>query len=295
MTRPAKLPQRLIAVLILPALALLCLQPLTARADSLTLSAQYLENGTAMCSSNSSPATCTGAQAIGSLATGIIGAAAEFPPGSLPLPNFTGETTEQAIASAALLYNFTSSVSSGTAVINLGVTGSSSVSTTLFPNNICPSSTPCRASAGIGIASGESFVGAAPGTTEDTLANIFLGNGSTGSPSGPIQIVVPISGNVASLSFNLTAMVECPALTALQRSEGISCSVIADYLDPLTISGASIYDSNGSLVPGATLVSQSGFTLSSAATPEPSSIFLLATGVALLGLATRRSRGMITP
>ena len=56
---------------------------------------------------------------------------------ALPLPNFcsAGGLTEQAVASAALLYDFTSSVTSGTAVINLNLTGSASVSTTLFPNN----------------------------------------------------------------------------------------------------------------------------------------------------------------
>jgi hypothetical protein len=211
----------------------------------------------------------------------------------LPLPSFTGQTTDEAIASAALLYDFASSVSSGTAVINLSVTGSSSVSTTLFPDSICPASTPCEAVAGIGIASSESFVGAAPGTTEDILAFI-LNSGSTGAPSGPIQIVVPISGSIADFSVTLSALAECPSLTALQASEGISCSATADYLDPLTMSGASIYDSNGDFVPGATLASPSGLTLSSAATPEPSSIFLLATGVSLLSLATRRLRGMIS-
>lgn len=292
MTRPAKLSKNLIALSIIAALVFVYLQPLTARADSITLSAQYLGNGATLCSSNASPASCTGAQATGSLVTGTIGASAGFPLGSLPLPSFAGQTTDEAIASAALLYNFTSSVSNGTAIIDLQVTGSSSVSTSGFPSSICPAGTPCRAAAEVGIVSGESFVGAAPGTAEDTLANI-LNSGSTDAPSSPIQIVVPISGNIADLSFSLTALAECPSLTALQRSEGISCAAMADYLDPLTITGASIYDSNGNLIPNATLVSQSGFSLTSAATPEPSSIFLLGTGVSLLGLATRRLRDRI--
>lgn len=292
MTRPAKFSKNLIVLSIIVALAFLCLQPSTARADSITLSAQYFGNAVTLCSSSANPANCTGAQATGSLATGTIGASAGFPLGDLPLPGFVGQTTDEAIASAALLYNFTSSVPNGTAVINLRVTGSSSVSTNGIPNSICPAGTPCRAEAGIGIVSGESFVGAAPGTTEDVLANI-LNSGSEGAPTGPIQIVVPINGSVANLSFTLTALAECPSLTALQMSEGISCVAVADYLDPLTISGASIYDSNGNLVPNATLVSQSGFSLTSAATPEPSSIFLFGTGISLLCLASRRLRDRI--
>lgn len=292
MTRYANLRQNLIPFSIISALALFCLQPTTASADSITLSAQYLGNSVTLCSSSANPANCTGAQATGSLGNGTIGASAGFPPGDLPLPGFVGQTTDEAIASAALLYNFASSVPNGTAVIDLRVTGGSSVSTNGFPNSICPASTPCRAAADVGIVSGESFVGEAPGTTEDVISNI-LNSGSTGAPSGPIQIVVPISGGLANLSFSLTALAECPSLTALQRSEGISCTAIADYLDPLTITGASIYDSNGNLVSNATLVSQSGFSLTSATTPEPSSIFLLGTGVSLLGLATRRLRDRI--
>lgn len=293
MTRHAKLRQNLIVLLISPALAFLCLQPPTARADSLTLFAQYLGNSTTLCISSTNPANCTGAQATGSLATGTIGVSAGFPQGGLPLPNLTGQTTDEAVASAAILYNFTSSVSNGTAVFDLNVTGSSSVSNNAFPGSICPATTPCQAVAGIGIASGESFVGAPSGTTEDVLANIS-NSGSTGSPSGPIQIVVPISDGIANLSFSLAAQAYCPSLTLLQKENAIFCIATADYLDPLTITGASIYDSNGNLIPNATLVSQSGFSLTSAATPEPSSIFLFGTGVSLLGLATRRLRGRTT-
>ncbi|WP_263365004.1 PEP-CTERM sorting domain-containing protein [Edaphobacter acidisoli] len=273
----------------MPALVSLCLQPPTAHADSLTLSAEFLGNSTVLCSSNANPASCTGAQASGSSATGTVGAAAQFPPGGLPLPSFTGQTTDEAIASAALLYNFTSSVQSGTAVIDLSVTGNASVSTTGMPSSICPASTPCKAVAEVGIASGESFNGAPSGTTEDVLANIS-NSGSASAPSGPIQIVVPISGGIADLSFNLTTLAECPALTALQISGGISCTAIANYLDPLTITGASVYDVNGNLVSNATLISDTGYS-PPASVPEPSSMFLLGTGIPLLGLTTQILRG----
>lgn len=261
-----------------------------AHADSLTLSTQFLENGVAVCSSATS-GTCTGAFAQGNLATGIVGVAAEFPTGGLPLPNTSGEITVEAIASAAIVYDFASTVSSGTAVIDLAISGDSSVSNANFPSNICPSSMPCRAAASIGIGSGESFVGAAPGTTQDILANIS-NSGSASAPTGPIQIIVPISDGTTTLSYSLIALAECPSLSALQRSEGISCTAIADYLDPLSITGVSIYDSNGNLIPGASLTSESGFTVSSAApTPEPSTFFLLGTGSALLGWVSPKLRG----
>ena len=291
MTRHAKLPQNLITrlITIIPALAFFCLQPSTARADSITLLAQYLGNSSTLCLSFTNPANCGVAQATASLANGTIGVSAGFPTGGLPLPNFAGQTTDEAVASASLLYNFTSSVPNGTAVINLSITGSSSVSNNAFPGFICPNATPCYAAADVEIPSGESFVGAPPGTTVDTLANIH-NSGSTGSPSEPIQIVVPINSGIANFSFALAAQADCPSLTLSQKEEGTFCIAYADYLDPLTISGASIYDSNGNLVSDATLVSQSGFSLTSAATPEPSSIFLLGTGISLLGLATRGLR-----
>lgn len=298
MIQSAKLTRYGATFSIIAALAFWGLQPKDARADSLTFSAQFLENGVVMCTSSATPiASCESAQATGSLSGGTLGVEAGFPSGGLPLPNETGETSVEAIASAVDLYDFTSTVSNGTAVFKLTLNGGTSVSSTSasgFPNPPATcSSTPCFASAGIGIAANESFKGAPPGTTEDTLANIF-NSGSTGAPSGPILIDVPVSDGIVDLSLILTADAECQELSALDVAEGASCSAIADYLDPLTITGVSIYDSNGNLVPDATLVSQSGFSLTSAATPEPSSIILLATGVLLLGLATRRLRGRIS-
>lgn len=296
MIQSAKLRPNLILISISWALAFFCLQPPTAYADSLTLSAEYLGGSMTLCSSSANPASCPGAQASGSLAAGTIGGAAQFPPGSLPLPSFSGQTTDEAIAGAALLYNFTSNVSTGTAIFSLSVTGHSSVSTTGMPSSICPASTPCRAAATVGIASGESFAGAPPGTLEDVLANIS-NSGSTGAPSGLIEIVVPISGNKGDLSFSLTAVAECPSLTPLQLSEGISCAAIADYLDPLTITGASFYNASGILVPDATLVSDTGYS-PPMSTPEPSSMLLLGTGIPFLSLVAqklrRRSRGTNT-
>jgi hypothetical protein len=255
------------------------------------LSAEFLENGVVMCSSSStSTASCGSAQATGSLTAGTLGVDAEFPANGLPAPNFSGETSVEALANAALLYDFTSNVSSGTAVFTFTVEGTTFFSKTSEPfgmNQTTCASVPCFAIASIGIASNESFVGTAAGSD-----NYQLNVSSDGGPvsgQAPIQIVVPIVNGTAELAVNLNAFASCEDLSAAARAKGASCVAIADYFDPLAITAASVYDANGNLVSDATLVSQSGYS-PAAATPEPSSILLLGTGLPLFGLVSRRWR-----
>jgi hypothetical protein len=71
-----------------------------------------------------------------------------------------------------------------------------------------------------------------------------------------------------------------------------SCASSANFLHTALIGDATIYNSSGNPVPGATFVSQSGYDytqpLQQTNTPEPSTFVLVA--IALLGIATRFQR-----
>jgi hypothetical protein len=69
-----------------------------------------------------------------------------------------------------------------------------------------------------------------------------------------------------------------------------SCTAYTDFSHTLQITGAQVFDSNGNLVPGASLVSDSGFNPNANQVPEPSSFLLLGSG--LVGIATISRRGI---
>lgn len=86
-----------------------------------------------------------------------------------------------------------------------------------------------------------------------------------------------INNGTAQLVFGLESESACDTF--------VPCTAISDFLDPTSITGASVYDVNGNLVSGASLISESGFNPNASvqAVPEPSSSMML--GVGLLGLA----------
>jgi hypothetical protein len=110
--------------------------------------------------------------------------------------------------------------------------------------------------------------------------------GNTSLSNGPNNLVVdtPISSGTTQLNFALELVAGCaggPGYT------GPACTSTLDFLDPLSITGASVYDADGNLVSDASLVSASGFNPNAetpAPTPEPSSFILGLLGFGAFGL-----------
>jgi hypothetical protein len=126
----------------------------------------------------------------------------------------------------------------------------------------------------VGIFGSESFAGV-PGAS-----TLGLASGAT-----PFTILVPYTNGTADFSMSLSADAYCSGTVPANGSE-LGCSSTADFLDTVSITGDSVYDTNGNLVSGATLISESGFNPDAVPTPEPSSLLMLGAGVlALAGAA----------
>lgn len=276
------------------------------RADSLNLTAQLLENGAVVESSNSVPVASVGGAtaATGSLALGTIGAKAGFPRTDyIPAPNSVAESTWSSLASAELNYSFSvqnlppglppSSLVGGEAAFTVNLNGVASLSNTIGTGPGSTLTSPCAilscsTSASVTIMAGETFEGV-PANTR-SLYEAYLTTSRVGSQkqiiNTTVTIFAPIVNGDVNFDLGLTALGECPSIPILQRVDGATCAAYANFFDPATITSAAVYDSKGNQIPGATLVSQTGF--SPVSTPEPQTLLLYTAGGVVLLVMRRR-------
>jgi len=260
-------------------LALPGLMPATAAADSLITGG----NAFGQCSNITNGISCYAvgsgyfsgvfaATAVGSLATGTMGTSAliqNFQLQNLSVGNADEVSTD---AAASMLYEFDepASLDGGTVVFSIDLSGETSAS---CPSPSCNDLT-AQTELLLLSPSEETFVGLGSGS--DT---VILPNGET-----DLEVSSTIDDGVANLNLFLESLLICNV-----EGLGTACSASSDFLDPLTITGATVYDANGDLVSDASVVSESGFNPNAGVpTPEPSGLILL--GVGLFGIVLMSSR-----
>lgn len=203
------------------------------------------------CSVNAGPGDITSYSASGDLSTGVFGVEAsvvQVP--CLELPGGCGASISQFVEVTYVFGGL--GLLSGTAQFNLTANGTLSDALAAAEFEVSPSES--------------LIVNGIPAFPPFT----------TSLPSGMTSLTVdtPITAGSGTLNFTLLVSATCNA--------GGACTSQADFLDPLTIMGASAFDVNGNPV-SATFVSESGFNPNGGgAVPEPSSLSLLCIG--MLGL-----------
>ncbi len=277
-----KMRLKLVLVVLVLALPPLML-PREAGADSLTIGGNA--NGgqcTSATNSTSCSAMFTGpfvsgvfsATAVGSLAAGTMGASASIQNyENLNLPGGDA-TSSDAFVNMSYEFNEPTNLDGGTIVFSIVLSGETSSSCT-SPSPAC-TIVYAQTQLILGSPSNEAFVGLGSGST-----SVVLPNGGT-----DIKVSSTIGDGVANLGLDLYSLVECN----LETVGAATCSASSDFLDPLSITGATVYDANGNFVPGASVISAGGFNPNAiVATPEPSSLLLVGIGLFGIGL-TRLAR-----
>jgi len=218
--------------------------------------------------SGATTVTCPGpaygdtATAAGNLATGTFGASASVNP---PNPLLGSSTS----AFISVTYDFPNlPTQSGTLDFNLAINGT-----------LSGSSTGCTQPGGCVGLSAQLYY---PGQEGILIGGVAGPQGFLQLGSGVTDLIVGtnITDGTAQLTLEIQEIVSCGANFS-------TCGASADYLDPATITGASVYDANGNLVSGAVLISDSGFNPNaggSVPAPEPATDLLLSAG--LFGVIT---------
>jgi hypothetical protein len=196
--------------------------------------------------------------AMGNLSKGVFG-------GSTTVSGVSFTTGGSTSVEVFVTYNFLPipGVTNGTAQFDLSAPGTISCVG-------CPESGESTALFFVG--SGESIGGALGPATEVALTN----------GSNNLVVTTQVGNGITQLVFQFDFGAACaggPSYT------GPACTSSVDFLDPISITGASVFDANGNLVPGASLLSQSGFNpnaVTPVPTPEPSGVVLLVTGLLVL-------------
>jgi hypothetical protein len=263
---------------------LLFVSPVLLMADSISAGATVTSDGGSCSNTGTTNAACqasftavpysggASASATGSLATGSMGAQANYLMGN----GFSGGNSQGNIE---LNYDFTVSnaPTSGTLVFFLSASGTGFVTLQNCPGAPCNSSS----AAVFTIEPYESFVGGPSGT------QLGLGNGVTlfevATKYGP-------TAPTPELVLALEAEVIC---SSVGGGDSTTCNASSDFIDTVAITGAQVYDSSGNLVNGATLVSDTGFNPNAipSTVPEPGSVLLFGPGLAGLVRLMRRKIG----
>jgi hypothetical protein len=123
------------------------------------------------------------------------------------------------------------------------------------------------------VAADENFVGLGSGS-----GSVNFGTGVT-----DLEVSTSISDGNTLLYLQLSSHMVCDV-----GYTGV-CSGSSDFIDPLSITGAEVFDSSGALVSGISVISESGFNPNAGTpipAPEPPSLLLLGAGLlALIGTA----------